>query len=95
MRATLITTLCATLALGNDLRGHLVGFEGCKNSQKSFIADAWRDARGVMDLIRNITIDWNEAAALEFLGPPAYTIKRQGDIQGTISTVESTDRAFS
>lgn len=83
MRALQIITLCIATASAADLRTHLTGFHDCQESQKAFIIDAWEDARGVMDLIRTLKIDWNETAAVEYLGPPDFTTKRQGDIQGT------------
>ncbi|KAI9763238.1 MAG: hypothetical protein M1840_000813 [Geoglossum simile] len=34
-----------------------------------------------MDGIRENDVNWNDAAALEYLGPPGYNRERQGDIQ--------------
>lgn len=62
---------------------NLQGFDGCRGSQESAIVDAWHDAWQVIDATRGKSVDWNEAAALEYLGPPAYNAREQQNIQGS------------
>lgn len=61
---------------------HLDGFDGC-GARESQIVDAWHDARIALDATRGMNIDWNEAAALEYLGPPAYNAGQRQAIQGS------------
>ncbi|KAI9763098.1 MAG: hypothetical protein M1840_000910 [Geoglossum simile] len=71
----------AAFAQDDDLRTRLVGFEGCDQTQTDSIRAAWRDSWQVMDVIREININWDEAAAVEFLGPPGFNQGRQAAIQ--------------
>ncbi|KAI9759921.1 MAG: hypothetical protein M1840_003064, partial [Geoglossum simile] len=56
----------------DDLRTRLVGYDGCDTTQSDAIDLAWVDSWQVMDISRDINIDWNEAAAVEYLGPPGF-----------------------
>jgi hypothetical protein len=51
---------------------NLRGFEGCSNLAK--ITDAWEDAINIANTIKD-SININEAAALEYLGPPSQVSK--------------------
>jgi hypothetical protein len=83
MHLLLFVVFCIAAAFADDLRNHPFGFEGCVDGQDDLIIDAWRDTRGVMDLLRTLRIDWNEQAAVDYLGRSEYTTDRQGDIQGS------------
>jgi hypothetical protein len=65
-----------------DFRTRLIGYDGCSSGQRNDIDNAFWDTRPIMDEIREHDIDFNGAAALEFLGPPSYNRPRQADIQG-------------
>jgi hypothetical protein len=60
----------------------LEGWESC-GSREAQIADAWQQSWEILDATRGKTVDWNEAAALEYLGPPAYNQNKQAAIQGS------------
>ena len=59
----------------------LVGEEGCDNWQMNKIYSGWYDAYKLMDF-ESGNINWNEAAALEFLGPPAMNLPQRAQISG-------------
>jgi hypothetical protein len=61
----------------------LQGFTGCKGGEESAIVDAWHNSREIVDATRGKIVDWNEAAALEYLGPPAFNARGQQAIQGS------------
>ena len=55
-------------------------FKGCEDWKKRMISDGWEDA---VWLAKGLSgINWNEAAALEFLGPPAWTEPHRSHVQG-------------
>ncbi|KAI9761719.1 MAG: hypothetical protein M1840_001723 [Geoglossum simile] len=76
-----VASIVLVSAQDDDLRTQLVGFDGCNAQRVDAIRQAWRDSRPVMDVIRDININWNEAAALEYLGPPGYNRPNQAAIQ--------------
>ncbi|KAI9761721.1 MAG: hypothetical protein M1840_001725, partial [Geoglossum simile] len=65
----------------DNLRTQLVGFEGCDQTKQNTIRQAWRDSWQIMDVIGDININWDEAAAVEFLGPPAFNQGQRAAIQ--------------
>jgi hypothetical protein len=81
--------IMAVSAQNDLLRTQLVGFDGCGTDKGNKILGAWRESWGIMDVIRKDKVNWNEAAALEYLGPPGYNSGRQGDIQGDDSMTET------
>ncbi|KAI9762265.1 MAG: hypothetical protein M1840_001444 [Geoglossum simile] len=76
-----VASIVLVSAQEDDLRTHLVGFNGCDDQSVEAIRKAWRDSWAVMDVIREININWNEAAALEYLGPPGYNRPKQAAMQ--------------
>ncbi|KAI9765507.1 MAG: hypothetical protein M1840_007333 [Geoglossum simile] len=67
----------------------LFGFEGCDERNRSWkgnINEAYDDANLIVNLdgVKN-NINWNEAAALEFLGPAALNRDQQGQIQAVFA----------
>ncbi|KAF2261270.1 hypothetical protein CC78DRAFT_608635 [Lojkania enalia] len=78
-----ISTFIASISATNKL----VGFEGCNTNQgdqKDKINEAFQQAKKVFDVVRAANIDWNSAAAVEFLGPPGFNQNMQSVIQGII-----------
>ncbi|KAI9765020.1 MAG: hypothetical protein M1840_007845 [Geoglossum simile] len=80
-------TIVAVFAQDDDLRTRLIGFDGCDQSQVDAIRTGWRDSWQVMDTIREINVNWNEAAAVEFLGPPGYNQGRRATIQDILHSL--------
>lgn len=64
--------LPAVLADVEFLSINLKGWEGCTNDQSAKISAAWENAVKMAGALDG-NIDWNEAAAVEYLGPPVYT----------------------
>ena len=54
---------------------------------KQAIKTAWEQSWDVMDIIRELDINWNEAAALEFLGPPGFNAPNQAAIKQIINNL--------
>ncbi|KAN0075850.1 hypothetical protein V8E54_007120 [Elaphomyces granulatus] len=94
MRATMYVTvfICSTkhYTSRDDLYTRLVGYDGCNCcgiDKRQAIKTAWQQSWDVMDVIRELHIDWNEAAALEFLGPPGFNVQYQAVIQQIINNL--------
>ena len=84
----LATTVCSEIQSREDLYARLVGFDGCNyHDKEQAIKAAWQQSWDVMDVIRDLDIDWNEAAALEFLGPPGYNKPFQDAIQQIVNNL--------
>lgn len=65
-----------------DLATRLIGFDGCTDDQEKAITSGWQQSWKIMNHIYQVAekgIDFNEAAAVEFLGPPAYNQQQQSD----------------
>lgn len=60
----------------------LVGEEGCDNYQMNKIFSGWYDAYKLMGEAGDGDVDWNEAAALEYLGAPAQNKAQRSPIKG-------------
>ena len=77
---------------GDDLEilsTRLEGFQGCsikccggKLTMKQLIKNAFLGTRPVMDVIRGLKPDFNEAPAVDFLGPPGFNGDYQGQMKG-------------
>jgi hypothetical protein len=84
----LATTVWCEIQSREDLYPRLVGFDGCSHHDKEkAIKAAWQQSWDVMDVIRDLDIDWNEAAALEFLGPPGFNKPFQEAIQQIVNSL--------
>lgn len=59
----------------------LFGWEGCSASMKRDIYSGWQDSWKMMDAVKNI--NWNEAAAVDYLSPPFMHDDNQKAMQGT------------
>lgn len=55
-------------------------FTKCTGYQQTLIFAGWYDAYKIMDANKNGLPDWNEAAALEFLGPNGIKNAQQAQI---------------
>ncbi|KAI2792815.1 Killer toxin subunits alpha/beta [Penicillium oxalicum] len=67
-----------------DLATRLVGYDGCSRDQKNQIYSGWQQSWKIMNQLyqeANSGFNFNEAAALEFLGAPAYTKPFQDRVQ--------------
>lgn len=65
-----------------DLATRLVGFDGCTAAEKIAITSDWQQSWKVMNHINTVAqngIDFNGAASVEFLGPPAFNQQEQSD----------------
>ncbi|THC89832.1 hypothetical protein EYZ11_010716 [Aspergillus tanneri] len=65
-----------------DLATRLFGFDGCTDAQEKAITSGWQQSWKIMNHMYQVAkkgIDFNEAAAVEFLGPPAYNQQEQSD----------------
>jgi hypothetical protein len=51
------------------------------------ITTAWQQSWGVMDVIRNLQVEWNEAAAVDFLGPPGLNDNYRATIQQILNNL--------
>jgi hypothetical protein len=78
-------TVWSEIQSREDLYTRLVGYDGCTCcpvDQKKIIKVAWQQSWDVMDVIREVEeINWNEAAALDYLGPPSFNVQYQATIQ--------------
>lgn len=83
-------TVWSEIQSRDDLYTRLVGYDGCDCcgiDKRQAIKTAWQQSWDVMDVIRELHIDWNEAAALEFLGPPGFNVQYQAAIQQIINNL--------
>ena len=77
-----------------DLATRLVGFDGCTTAKKVAITSGWQQPWKIMNHIYTVAkngIDFNEAAAVEFLGPPAFNQDEQSDFNAVfmqLSTIQ-------
>jgi hypothetical protein len=67
------------------LSTHLISFNGCDAFEKEQILSGWQQSWKLMNFIVNLEssggINFNEAAALEYLAPPAYNTAQQAAIR--------------
>ncbi|KIW10169.1 hypothetical protein PV08_11130 [Exophiala spinifera] len=70
-----------------NLRGTwLWGFNGCDNVQTANIKEAYNDFKTLSNTEGVLSnIDWNSAAALEYLGPPGFNKKQRKQIQAVFA----------
>jgi hypothetical protein len=72
VRYSFLTLLSTVLAEVEFLSINLKGWQNCDNAQMAKISSAWENAVKMAAALRG-NINFNEAAAVEYLGPPAYT----------------------
>jgi hypothetical protein len=85
------TFLLSAFFSGVIATNELVGYEGCDNTKKTKIDEAFSQAKKIFDVIRDAQIDWNSAAAVEFLGPPGFNQNMQSVIQGEQEKIQGED----
>ena len=78
----------STLFSGILATNELVGYESCNDGQQQKIKDAFDHAKRIFNVIRDSQIDWNSAAAVEFLGPPGFNQNMQSVIQGEQARIQ-------
>jgi hypothetical protein len=66
---------------------NLVGWEGCSAPLKKKIVDLWEDAVKIGNSFMDTKIDWNQAAALENLGPLGFNEEVQSQIKNVLENV--------
>ena len=77
-----------------DLATRLIGFHGCTTSEKIAITSGWQQSWKIMNHVNTVAqngIDFNEAASVEFLGPPAFNQQEQSDFNAVfkqLSTIQ-------
>jgi hypothetical protein len=59
---------------------NLRGFEGCDDYMRVAIKNGWEDAISMAHNVKD-DINFNNAAELQFLGPPGYNLNRRENIQ--------------
>jgi hypothetical protein len=87
-------TVWSEIQSREDLYTRLVGYDGCTCcpiDQGEAIKVAWRQSWDVMGVIRELRIDWNEAAALEYLGPSSFNVQYQATIQQILNNLGTMD----
>jgi hypothetical protein len=73
----------------SDLATRLIRYDGCNRLQKQQIYAGWQQSWKIMNLIYKEAkngIDWNSAAAVEYLGAPLMNRDYQKAITGTCSS---------
>ncbi|KAI4870825.1 hypothetical protein F4820DRAFT_402055 [Hypoxylon rubiginosum] len=68
----------------DDFYTRLVYWNKCSKNQKAAIKAGWESVWPVQQYFADNNIDFNSAAALEYLGPPANIQAYQTRIQGNI-----------
>ncbi|KAI9761710.1 MAG: hypothetical protein M1840_001714 [Geoglossum simile] len=76
-----VASIVLVSAQDDNFRTRLIGFDDCDPTQVATIRAGWEDSWQVMDTIREININWDEAAAVDFLGPPGYNREQRAAIQ--------------
>lgn len=66
-----------------DLATRLVNWNGCDPLERQMIYAGWQQSWKIMNLLYKEanSINFNEASAVEFLGPPGLNINQQGAIK--------------
>jgi hypothetical protein len=80
-----------TIAQDIQIQGvNLKGFTGCSSQQKKRIIQGWEVAKDFAEDLGDIdNLDFNEAAALEFLGPPGLIGGYKDNVIGILKQVKS------
>ncbi|KAI9759412.1 MAG: hypothetical protein M1840_003357 [Geoglossum simile] len=76
-----VASIVLVSAQDDDFRTRLIGFDSCDPTEVDVIQAAWEDSWQVMDTIREINMNWDEAAAVDFLEPPGYNREQRAVIQ--------------
>lgn len=66
---------------------NLAGWEDCSSTQQRAISHGWEDAVSLANALRSP--NFNEAAALEFLGPPGFNKQYQQSISDIFTRVST------
>ncbi|KAF4339668.1 killer toxin subunits alpha beta [Fusarium beomiforme] len=65
----------------------LFGWQGCSTAQSQAIYSGWQQSWKIMDAVQGENLNWNEAAALDYLAPPFINEEQQAEIKKIIDTV--------
>lgn len=77
-----------------DLATRLIGFDGCTTAEKVAITSGWQQSWELINHVSTVAqngTDFNEAASVEFLGPPAFNQQEQSDFKAVfkqLSTIQ-------
>ncbi|KAF4996966.1 hypothetical protein FGRMN_4184 [Fusarium graminum] len=64
----------------------LFGWQGCSSDQRRAIYSGWQQSWKIMDVVDGKNLNWNEAAAFEYLAPPFINEEDQDEIQSMTLT---------
>ncbi|RGP66172.1 glycoside hydrolase family 18 [Fusarium sporotrichioides] len=67
----------------------LFGWQGCSTSQSRAIYSGWQQSWKMMDAVQGKNLNFNEAAAFEYLAPPFINEEDQVEIKKIIDTVST------
>ncbi|RKK94484.1 hypothetical protein BFJ68_g15147 [Fusarium oxysporum] len=70
-----------------NLATRLFGWQGCSTAQSRAIYSGWQQSWKIMDAVQGKNLNWNEAAAIEYLAPPFINEEEQAAIKKIIDTV--------
>ncbi|KAL7943679.1 hypothetical protein V8C42DRAFT_328167 [Trichoderma barbatum] len=67
----------------------LQGFDGCSRDQETAIKSGWQQSWKLMNYMAGLKIDYEDAAALEYLGPPAYNIQQRALYEAVYANIKT------
>ncbi|KAM0226905.1 hypothetical protein ACHAP5_012286 [Fusarium lateritium] len=63
----------------------LFGWQGCNRVQRRAIYSGWQQSWKIMDAVKGNNLNWNEAAAIDYLAPPFINEEDQAAIKSMAS----------
>jgi hypothetical protein len=84
MRYTSLIFVPLVLADVEFLSINLKGWQGCNNAQSAKISAAWENAVRMAAAVKD-NVDLNEAASVEYFGPPVFSEDYKDEIRGVFS----------
>ncbi|CAJ0552337.1 Ff.00g063160.m01.CDS01 [Fusarium sp. VM40] len=65
----------------------LFGWQGCSSAQRQAIYSGWQQSWKMMDVVKGDNLDWNQAAAIDYLGDPFNNDEDQAEMKKILETV--------
>jgi hypothetical protein len=59
----------------------LFGWQGCSSAQRQAIYSGWQQSWKLMDVVKGDNLNWNEAAAIDYLADPFFNDEDQAEIK--------------
>lgn len=59
----------------------LFGWQGCSSAQRQAIYSGWQQSWKMMDVVKGDNLDWNQAAAIDYLGDPFNNDEDQAEMK--------------